>query len=200
MPPFFSSGLPPAFAAQFQQIGSRNGKGLLPGPDLVPLHRIGPQGTQVSASRCLPPASWPCWASARASSRAPPSARPPRPGTVGAKACGPRHPTPRPGSRAPSGSSSAASSGGLGSRRALLAHRHPTPGQGVPCRGQGDRGSCAPDRAPSCSATGGDDGAPNPACVMAVQRAPHSTRPTEATGGQPGMGRGDCRQPPKILP
>lgn len=48
VPPFFSSGLPPAFAAQFQRIGSHVGEGLLPAPGLVLMHRIGPGGTGVA--------------------------------------------------------------------------------------------------------------------------------------------------------
>lgn len=48
VPPFFRSGLPQGFAAQFQRIGSQIGKGVLPGPGLVLMHRIGPDGTGVA--------------------------------------------------------------------------------------------------------------------------------------------------------
>jgi len=48
VPPFFSGRLPAAFARTFQAIGSHIGKGILPGPGLVLMHRTGPQGTGVA--------------------------------------------------------------------------------------------------------------------------------------------------------
>ena len=47
-PNFFGSGLPAAFAATFASIGSHVGKGILPGPGLVLMHRVGPDGTGVA--------------------------------------------------------------------------------------------------------------------------------------------------------
>ncbi len=47
-PPFFSTGLPAAFASTFQSIGAQIGKGVLPAPGLVLMHRIGPGGTGVA--------------------------------------------------------------------------------------------------------------------------------------------------------
>ncbi len=48
VPPFFGTGLPAAFASTFQSIGSHVGKGVLPAPGLVLMHRIGPDGTGVA--------------------------------------------------------------------------------------------------------------------------------------------------------
>ena len=48
VPPFFGTGLPASFASTFQSIGSQVGKGILPGPGLVLMHRIGPDGTGVA--------------------------------------------------------------------------------------------------------------------------------------------------------
>ena len=47
-PPFFGSGLPLSFANTFGAIGSQVGKGVLPGPGLVLMHRTGPDGTGVA--------------------------------------------------------------------------------------------------------------------------------------------------------
>jgi hydrogenase-4 component B len=48
VPPFFGAGLPAAFANTFRSIGSQVGKGVLPAPGLVLMHRIGPDGTGVA--------------------------------------------------------------------------------------------------------------------------------------------------------
>ena len=47
-PSFFGTGLPPAFLGTFSSIGAEVGKGVLPGPGLVLMHRIGPGGTCVA--------------------------------------------------------------------------------------------------------------------------------------------------------
>ena len=47
-PPFFGAGLPTAFASTFKALGAQVGKGLLPAPGLVLMHRIGPGGTGVA--------------------------------------------------------------------------------------------------------------------------------------------------------
>ncbi len=47
-PPFFGSGLPAAFSSTFGAIGAQIGKGVLPAPGLVLMHRIGPDGTGVA--------------------------------------------------------------------------------------------------------------------------------------------------------
>jgi len=47
-PPFFTGPLPAGFAGTFAAIGSHVGRGVVPGPGLVLMHRIGPQGTGVA--------------------------------------------------------------------------------------------------------------------------------------------------------